>query len=562
VEKARREVTEALREQGAVAGEEPYVHEVSHCDRCHHVIEPLVSEQWWVRMPTLAEPSIAAVERGDVAFHPERYRDQYLTWMRGIKDWCISRQIWLGHAIPVSRCGNGHRFAWVETPQSCPSCGTDRLEHDPDVLDTWFSSALWPFAIFGWPEETVDLQRFYPTQVLVTAREIIYLWVARMIMTGLRFTGQKPFDDVIITSTIMARDGTRMSKSRGNAVDPLDIIGRYGADAIRAWAGAVGTSGQDVRYDEERVASYQRFANKLWNVTRLLVTAIGDGDRIAVTPPSVPAAALLAEDHWILGRLADAVVTVDQAMTQYRFHDAMDRLYSVIWQDFCSDYMEIVKVRLRNGGDGQGREAAAATAVTVLDSALRLLHPFMPFVTEECAQRLPDPAPTLQHRSWPTVLPAWGAPESAGTRDGIDELLLLVGQLRARRQEAGISAADKTLHPVVIRGGNPSLSAGDRRRILEALVRVRVADGDDAGEAQLVIAGSLEAELHLGGGGEEKLRRQLDDVEHQAVRLRAQLANTAFRERAPESVVQKATDQLREAELQAQTLRRRLGMSE
>jgi valyl-tRNA synthetase len=562
VEDARREVTEALREQGAVVGEEPYVHEVSHCDRCHHVIEPLVSEQWWVRMTTLAGPAIAAVERGDVAFHPERYRDQYLTWMRGIQDWCISRQIWLGHAIPVSRCGNGHRFAWVEPPRTCPSCGSDRLEHDPDVLDTWFSSALWPFAIFGWPEDTGDLRRFYPTQVLVTAREIIYLWVARMIMTGLRFTGKKPFDDVIITSTIMARDGTRMSKSRGNAVDPLDIIGRYGSDAVRAWAGAVGTSGQDVRYDEERVASYQRFANKLWNVTRLLVTAIGDGDRIVVRPPAVPAAALLAEDHWILERLADAVATVDQAMTQYRFHDAMDRLYSVIWQDFCSDYMEIVKVRLRNSGDGQGREAAAATAVTVLDSALCLLHPFMPFVTEECAQRLPDPALSLQHRSWPTVLPEWGAPERAGARDGVDELLLMVGQLRARRQEAGISAADKTLYPVVIRGGNPSLSAGDRRRILEALVRVRVADGDDGGEAQLVIAGSLEAELHLGGGGEEKLRRQLDDVERQVARLRAQLANTAFRERAPESVVQKATDQLREAELQAQTLRRRLGISE
>jgi valyl-tRNA synthetase len=482
--------------------------------------------------------------------------------MRGIQDWCISRQIWLGHAIPVSRCGNGHRFAWVETPQSCPSCGSDRLEHDPDVLDTWFSSALWPFAIFGWPDETLDLGRFYPTQVLVTAREIINLWVARMIMTGLRFTGKKPFDDVIITSTIMARDGTRMSKSRGNAVDPLDIIARYGADAIRAWAGAVGTSGQDVRYDEERVASYQRFANKLWNVTRLLVTTIGDGDRIAVPPPAVPDTALLAEDHWILGRLADAVATVDQAMTQYRFHDAMDRLYAVIWQDFCSDYMEIVKVRLRNGEDGRGREAAAATAVTVLDSALRLLHPFMPFVTEECAQRLPDPAPTLQHRSWPTMVPEWGDPGRVGAREGFDELLLLVGQLRARRQEAGISAADKTLHPVVIRGGNPSLSADDRRRILEALVRVRVVDGDDGGEAQLVIAGSLEAELRLGGGGEERLGRQLDEVERQIARHRAQLANTAFRERAPESVVQKVTDQLREAELQAQTLRRRLGISE
>ncbi|MGO8687193.1 MAG: valine--tRNA ligase [Candidatus Dormibacteria bacterium] len=558
VEAARREVTAALREQGVVVGEEPYVHEVSHCDRCHHVIEPLVSEQWWVRMETLAAPAIAAVEGGEVAFHPERYREQYLTWMRSIRDWCISRQIWLGHAIPVSTCASGHRFAWVDPPQSCPTCGSDQLEHDPDVLDTWFSSALWPFAIFGWPEQTEDLQRFYPTQVLVTAREIINLWVARMIMSGLRFAGGKPFSDVIITSTIMARDGTRMSKSRGNAVDPLDIMELYGADAVRAWAGAVGTSGQDIRYDADRVASYQRFANKLWNVTRLLVTALGDGDRITAPPLPVPASALLAEDRWMLGRLAEAVATVDQALAQYRFHDAMERLYSVIWQDFCSEYMEIVKVRLRDG-DGEGKEAAAATAVTVLDSMLRLLHPFMPFVTEECAQRLPEPVPTLQQRSWPAALPGWGDPEGAGERGAVDELLELAGRLRARRQEAGISAADRTRHPVAVRGGDPSLSMPDRRRILEALVPVRVVDLGEAGGTQLVIAGSLEAELHLGSGGEEGLRRQLAEVERQADRLRTQLANPGFRERAPAEVVEGARARLREAELQAETLRRRLG---
>ena len=560
VEAARRQVTEALREAGAVVGEEPYVHEVSHCERCHHVVEPLVSEQWWVSMPSLAGPAIAAVERGDVAFHPERYRDQYLAWMRGIRDWCISRQIWLGHAIPVSTCANGHRFAWVDPPRLCPHCGSERLEHDPDVLDTWFSSALWPFAIFGWPEDTADLRRFYPTQVLVTAREIINLWVARMIMTGLRFTAKNPFRDVIITSTILARDGTRMSKSRGNAVDPLDVLERFGTDAIRAWAGAVGTSGQDVRYDEERVASYQRFANKLWNVTRLLVTRLGDGERIAAAPAPVPAAELLAEDRWILGRLAAAVTAVDQAMDQYRFHDAMDRLYSVIWQDFCSDYMEIVKVRTEAGGGPPGRASAAHTAVSVLDALLGLLHPFMPFVTEECAQRLPQPAPTLQQRSWPAVLPAWTDPSRAAEREGVDELLELVRELRSRRQEAGISAADRVRHPVVVRGGKPELSAGDRKRILEALVRVRVEEAPGEGEAQLVIAGSLEAELRLGGGGgDQRLRRQLADVERQIPRLREQLANPAFRERAPENVVAKARDQLREAELQAETLRRRLG---
>ena len=559
---ARQEVTAALREVGAVVGEEPYVHQVSHCDRCHHVVEPLVSEQWWVRMPTLAEPAIAVVESGEVRFHPERYREQYLDWMRGIRDWCISRQIWLGHSIPVSSCANGHTFAWVELPKACPVCGSDRLENDPDVLDTWFSSALWPFAIFGWPDETEDLLRFYPTSVLVTAREIIYLWVARMIMTGLRFTGREPFSEVLITSTILARDGTRMQKSRGNAVDPLEIIARYGADAVRAWAGAVGTGGQDVRYDEERIASYQRFANKLWNVTRLLVTRLGDGERVASPPERIPASALLAEDHWILGRLVDAVSVVDQAMAQYRFHDAMERLYSMIWQDFCSDYMEIVKVRLQDGSAGAAREAAAQTALTVLDSALRLLHPFMPFVTEECAQRLPGAAATLQLRSWPEAQPGWSDAGREGERQGVDELLELIGQVRRRRQEAGISASDRTRHPITVRGGSQPLSCEDRRRILEALAPVRVGDVGDPDQAQVVIAGSLQAELQLGaGGGEEQLRRQLAEVERQVARFRDQLGNSAFRERAPQDVVARFSEQLAEAEQQAEALRSRLGSS-
>jgi valyl-tRNA synthetase len=559
VEAARREVTEALREQGAVAAEEPYAHEVGHCDRCHHVLEPLVSEQWWVRMGTLARPAIEAVERGEVRFHPERYREQYLTWMRGIRDWCISRQIWLGHAIPVSTCARSHRFAWVDPPERCPECGSSELAHDPDVLDTWFSSALWPFAIFGWPDETPDLERFYPTQVLVTAREILFLWVARMIMMGLRFTGRVPFSQVLITSTILARDGSRMAKSRGNAVDPLEMIDLYGADAIRAWSAAVGTSGQDQRFDDERVASYQRFANKIWNVTRLLVLRLGDADRIAA-PPRVATEQLLAEDHWILGRLAEGIRAVDLALVQHRFHDAMERLYSLIWQDFCSDYMEIVKVRVGEGADGSGRAAAAATAVSTLDSLLRLLHPFMPFVTEECAQRLPEAAETLQHRSWPAPDRAWEVGERAPVRAGVDELLELVRILRARRQEAGISAADRTRHEVVVRGGARGLSATDRRRILEALVPVTVLDEPtEAGPGHLVVAGSLEAELRLESGtAADRARRQLAELGEHAARLRQQLANRGFVERAPAEVVEKARARLAELELQAQALRRRL----
>ena len=560
VDEARVAVTTALAELGVVVGEEPYDHEVGHCQRCHHVLEPLVSEQWWVRMATLAQPGIAAVERGEIRFHPERFTEQYQSWMRGIRDWCISRQIWLGHAIPVTLCANGHRFAWVEPPDHCPTCGSGGLEHDPDVLDTWFSSALWPFAIFGWPDETEDLQRFYPTDVLVTARDIIFLWVARMIMTGLKFTSSRPFSDVVITATVQARDGTRMSKSRGNVVNPLEMIDRYGADAVRGWAAAVGTGAQDVRFDDERLASYQRFANKLWNVTRLLVSRLGDGDRIIASPSAVGPSSLLAEDHWILGRMADAISAVDQAVAQYRFHDAMDRLYSVVWQDFCSDYMEIAKSRLA-AEDSPQRAAAAAPAVTTLDVLPPLLPPFMPFVTEECAQRLPGAATSLQRRSWPAVEPGWTSPAHVGERQGVDELLELVTQLRARRQEAGVSAADRTRHPVVVRGGSPALTDSDRRRILEALVPVRLTAGGEGGPTQVVVAGGLEADLHLDSGSDERPRRQLADLERQIGRLRDQLANPGFVERAPRPVVDRARAQLREAEQQGETLRRRLETS-
>ena len=559
---ARREVLAALRELGVVVAEAPYHHEVGHCDRCHHVLEPLVSEQWWVRMAGLAEPAIAAVEGGRVRFHPRRHGDQYVAWMRGIRDWCISRQIWLGHAIPVSTCGNAHRFAWVEPPVRCPECGSTELTPDPDVLDTWFSSALWPFAIFGWPERTPDLARFYPTQVLGTAREILFLWVARMVMTGLQFTGSVPFSDVLITSTILARDGTRMQKSKGNAVDPLEVIDRYGADPVRAWAGAVGSSGQDQRYDEERVASYQRFANKIWNVTRLLVQRLGDGDRIAreASPGSPPT--LLVEDRWILARLAGTVTAVDEALAQFRFHDAMERLYAMIWQDFCSDYMEIVKVRLQDGPAGAGREAAAATALTVLDVSLRMLHPFMPFVTEECAQRLPGAAPSLQLRSWPEVQAAWVDPAQAGLSAGVDEVLELVTLLRSRRQEAGISARDRTRDPVAVRGGAPLLSAADRRRILEALVPVSVIEGPVDGPADVVVAGELEAELQLRGRGPTAGgTRQLADLEAQIDRVRRQLDSAAFVERAPARVVEQSRSRLRELTRQVETLRRSLGTS-
>ncbi|HVS42666.1 MAG TPA: valine--tRNA ligase [Candidatus Dormibacteraeota bacterium] len=559
VNQARVAVTEALRELGLVVKEEEYVHSVGHCDRCKGVLEPLISEQWWVRMRPLAEPAIAVVESEEVRFHPRRFAAVYLDWMRNIRDWCISRQLWLGHAIPVSTCGNGHRFAWIEHPSSCPECGSTELRDDPDVLDTWFSSALWPFAIFGWPDDTPDLRRFYPTDVLVTAREIIFLWVARMVMTGLRFAGARPFSDVIINSTILAGDGSRMSKSKGNVVDPLDMIERYGADAVRAWAGAVGTSGQDMRFDENRIASYKLFANKLWNATRLLVTRLGDGDTIAAAPEADPET-LHPEDRWILARVAETVEACDAAIAGYRFHEVMERLYDVTWHGFCDWYVEMIKGRLADDAEPASRAAATWTAVTVLDTLLRTLHPLMPFVTEECAVRLPGAAPTLQRREWPAP-PAWWRDGANGAASGVDRVIELVGALRNARHDAGLPNSFKERQPVTLRTADEALSPADLHRLVRALVPVEVVDELPTGATPVrLVAGGVEAAMHTGGVqavDRARLERQLRQAEDQVKLFTDKLANPGFM-KAPPHVVEGARRSLAEAEAQRDTVRRLL----
>ncbi len=549
---ARAEVVAALREVGAVVGEEEYVHEVGHCDRCGAVLQPLVSEQWWVTMQPLAEPAIAAVERGEVRFHPARpHTDVYVAWMRNIRDWCISRQIWLGHRIPVSTCAGGHVFAWVDHPDVCAECGSNQLTDDPDVLDTWFSSALWPFAIFGWPEPTADLRRFYPGHVLVTAREIIFLWVARMIMTGIHFTGETPFADVIINSTIQAADGSRMSKSKGNGVDPVVMIERHGADAVRAWAAAVGTAGQDMRFDEKRIASFGLFANKLWSVTRLLVLRVGGEQGVIPPLPEPGADRLLAEDRWLLARLATTTRAVTRSLEQYRFHDAMERIYDTAWHTLCDDYVEMAKGRLGNPEDPAGW-----VAVTALDVLLRLLHPFMPFVTEEAAQRLPQAAPTLQQRPWP-ALPAWWTDAGAAASE-VDAALALVGALRQARQEAGVEPRERLALTLDATGEVP---VADLERILPALVRVRMASlPPPAARPLRVVAGTLAATLWMEttvstGPDLGRLRRQRQPLAVAVERDRAKL-DGPFAQKAPPHVVDEARRQLAEREAQLAALDR------
>jgi valyl-tRNA synthetase len=564
-EQARGAVVDALRAEGALVGEDEYVHDVGHCDRCGHVLEPLISEQWWVRMHELAQPAIAAVESGDVAFHPRRYTEVYLSWMRNIRDWCISRQIWLGHAIPVSRCGSGHTFAWVDEPVSCAECGDTQLVHDPDVLDTWFSSALWPFAIFGWPDATADLRRFYPTDMLVTGREIIFLWVARMIMTGLKFMSAKPFSEVIITSTIQAADGSRMSKSKGNVVDPLQMVEEYGADAVRAWAAAVGTGSQDVRFDVERIAAYQRFANKLWNVTRLLVARLGEGGEVMRAARKPEPDELRAEDRWMLVELAQLIEDVDASFATYRFHDAITRVYEMAWHAYCDWYVEMAKLRLRGDVDERSRNAAAWTAVTTLDTILRLLHPFMPFLTEECAQHLPDAAPTLQQREWPVAASWW---RDAALRDAHEEvawLIDLVQRIRALRQERG-AARDAAGVRVALSGDTRALRIDRAAMLVAELVPATiVTDHSNGARPDVLPSGTLRALVVIASattGDRAQERKRLQQLTDSIVRMEAQLDNDAFIRQAPPAVVDGVRRRLAEATAEAATLEESLGAAE
>jgi valyl-tRNA synthetase len=389
VDEAREAVVAALRAEGLLRGEEPYVHSVPFSHRSGQRIEPLISLQWFCHMHELAKPAIEVVERDRVRIVPEQHKRVYLDWMQNIRPWCVSRQLWWGHRLPVWYCDACEETFVAETPPDrCGSCGGE-LRQDEDVLDTWFSSALWPFAVLGWPEETPELRAFYPTDVLVTARDIIFLWVARMVMMGLEFAGDVPFDDVCITPVIQAPDGRRMSKSLGTGIDPLDEIAVHGADAVRFGLLAM-SSGQDVRYSADRIQQGQDLANKMWNASRLILlnTTAAPGQPPARAGDATgPQAPRRVEDRWMVSRLQRAIGAVTADLDSYDFSHAALELYRFFWSELCDWYLEIVKPRLY-GGEAE----AAATLLWVLEQTLALAHPLMPFVTEEIYSYLREAA--------------------------------------------------------------------------------------------------------------------------------------------------------------------------
>ena len=432
---ARKEIVKDLEAAGLLKSVEPLKHDVGTCYRCHSTIEPMVSKQWFVRMLPLAEPAIKAVEDGVIRFVPERFTKIYLNWMRGTRDWCISRQLWWGHQIPAWYCDDcGHTVVAKEATEKCPTCG-GKLTQDPDTLDTWFSSALWPFSTLGWPEKTPELDYFYPTSTLVTGYDIIGFWVSRMIFSGLAYTGQKPFDTVLIHGIVRDDKGRKMSKSLGNGIDPLEVIEKYGADALRMMLVTGNSPGNDMRFYWDRVEASRNFINKVWNATRFMMMNM---EGVKAVPLSE--AQLAAEDKWILSRLNTVTKEVTDNLERFELGISLQKVYDFVWDEFCDWYIEMVKPRFYRSEDQAGKEAAAATLRFVLLQALKLLHPFIPFATEEIFCSLETGEETIMRSAWPQYDKALHFPEEEQRIAWAKEVVRAVRTLRV---DMNVPAAKK-----------------------------------------------------------------------------------------------------------------------
>jgi valyl-tRNA synthetase len=536
---AQQAVVAALREEGRIVAEEPYRHSVPYSHRSGQRIEPLISLQWFMRMDELAAPAIEAVRNGDVRIVPDNHRRVYLEWMENIRPWCLSRQLWWGHRLPVYYCAVcGETHVAAEPPERCPSCGGD-LRQDEDVLDTWFSSALWPFATLGWPEDTPELRAFYPTNVLSTARDILFLWVARMIMMGLRFTGHPPFSEVYIHSVIQAPDGRRMSKSLGTGIDPVQEIDRHGADAVRFGLLAMSSS-QDVRYSAEKVQQGQALANKLFNATRFALLRIAalpgvDVDTLARAP-----APRTVEDRWILSRLGQVIADTAARIENYDFSHAALGLYDFVYGELCDWYLEIVKPRLGDAAEHPDVDLAA-TLVYVLRSTVALAHPIIPFVTEELWSYLDGAQTLLAGEPWPAIE---GLDLDEGAEIEMTRLIEAVTIIRGWRDSVG--ARPGLVVPARLRADGYESTVGALARLarleLDSLDAHGTTDAD--GEAPIasvaIPCGTLDVLAADGldlGAAEQRRAAARAKLEGEVARVQGKLANAGFVEKAPAEVV-------------------------
>ncbi len=432
---ARKAILEDLKAGGYLKEVEPRKHEVGTCYRCHNTIEPMVSKQWFVRMVPLAKPAIEAVENGETKFIPERFTKNYLNWMNGTRDWCISRQLWWGHRIPAWYCEDCGEMVVSKTPlDTCPKCNSTNFKQDEDTLDTWFSSALWPFSTLGWPDETEDLKHYYPTNTLVTGYDIIGFWVSRMIFSALEYTGKVPFDTVLIHGLVRDAQGRKMSKSLGNGIDPLEIIDQYGADALRFTLATGNSPGNDMRFSDEKVEASRNFANKIWNAARFILMNLDENEYAPYVPKN-----LAIEDKWILSQYNKLVKDVTDSLEKFELGLAVQKLYDFIWDVFCDWYIEIAKIRL-NGECATAKATVKAVLVYVMSNTLKLLHPFMPFITEEIWQTLPHDGESIMISEWPVFTDELNF---ANDENEMERIMTAIKAVRNRRAEMNVPPSKK-----------------------------------------------------------------------------------------------------------------------
>ncbi|MUT64518.1 valine--tRNA ligase [Paenibacillus sp. NEAU-GSW1] len=537
----RKQLVKDLQEQGVCIRIEDHVHQVGHSERSGAVVEPYLSTQWFVAMKPLAERAIEAQKSGNgVNFVPDRFEKIYLHWIENVRDWCISRQLWWGHRIPAWYCEScGEMHVAREDVAACPSCGSAELKQDNDVLDTWFSSALWPFSTLGWPEKAEDFNRFYPTNVLVTGYDIIYFWVARMIFTALEFTDQIPFKDVLIHGLVRDADGQKMSKSLGNGVDPIDVIENYGADAMRYMISTSSTPGQDLRYRIEKVEQARNFANKIWNASRFALMNL-EGVQAADININVE---LGTADRWILHRLNETVRDVTRLIDSYEFGETGRLLYNFIWDDLCDWYIEFAKLNLY-GSDAATKKATQSVLAYVLDRTQRLIHPFMPFISEEIWQHLPHEGDSITVAAWPVYDASLEAPEAVKEMELLMDMIRSVRNVRAevnvpmsKKIELLIKPSDAQTEALLKRNeefivrfcGTSKLEIGHGLAAPDKAMTAIVTGA----ELYLPLAGLIDISQEIA-----RLEKELATLNSEVERVEKKLSNTGFVAKAPEKVIE------------------------
>ncbi|ULA58264.1 MAG: Valine--tRNA ligase [Nitrospira sp.] len=578
VAKARPKVEQFLTDQGFLDKSEPHKLALGKCYRCKTVVEPFLSDQWFVKIKLLAEPAIQAVEDGRVRIIPEAWKNNYLGWMRDIKDWCVSRQIWWGHQIPAWYCetcsgtpflrrssdgaplipSDAVAIVTKTKPDACPHGHRDALVQDPDVLDTWFSSALWPFSTLGWPKQTPELKAFYPTSTLVTGLDILFFWVARMIMMGLKFMGEVPFRDVYIHALVRDAEGQKMSKSKGNVIDPLHVMEQYGTDALRFTLAAMASPGRDVKLAEERIEGYRNFTNKIWNAARFLLMHL-DGQRT-----DVPPAQRSFPDRWILSRLNAAISTVTHELEQYRFDRASSAVYQFIWHEYCDKYIEMVKPALKDANAEQAKTTRQTLAET-FETMMRLLHPFMPFITEEIWQTLPHEGTSIVRKSFPTTRTDWASEE-------VEQEFALLEECRAlMNQERAILGypAGKRLHFKVYGKTKAIASILEKHKALieymenvDNLWIAKTFDVSNPGGLLILTSGSIQVRTSMEdadlGKAEENVQKQIKLLQKEVDRTQQKLGNPDFVAKAPPDVLTEHRERLQRESHMIQLLQQAL----